>query len=116
VRRIRRYWIFRLDLVNAVFGMILVPASILSLVGVIISAYFVKPPVLLVFVSIVAAWALWLAVKVLQGLLLFNLVRCPKCGFNPTRRKSDGRWMSPRTLHPRLQQLEECPECGFAGD
>ncbi|MEC5126234.1 hypothetical protein VSU19_05705 [Verrucomicrobiales bacterium BCK34] len=45
--------------------------------------------------------------------VLVNRIVCPACGFNPTRRKSDG---EPRLdYHKVLNQLErfeDCPNCG----
>ena len=116
VRRIHRNWIFQLEAIGSFYGFSLIPLSILAVVGLVVSAYFVKPPVLVVFVFIGTAWALYFAVDTLVGIFTYNLIRCPKCGFNPTRRKADGRSVNPDIMCRRLEKLEECPACGFAGD
>lgn len=47
--------------------------------------------------------------------LFFHRIVCPKCGFNPTRRKSDG---APRQdyfkVMSQLRSFEDCPHCGTA--
>ena len=58
---------------------------------------------------------LYLAGQFAVYFVLYWCVRCPSCRFNPTRRKSDGRPMSPRILHPRLDGYATCPACNDSG-
>lgn len=47
--------------------------------------------------------------------LFFHRIVCPKCGFNPTRGKSDG---APRKdefkVMAQLRSFKDCPNCGEA--
>ena len=52
---------------------------------------------------------------VLNSLLIYRLIKCPHCGYNPTRNKAKGKPMSFDLVFSRLAKFECCPECGDSG-
>ena len=82
--------------------------------------FFIGLAALIVILFNKSLW--WLAL--LAALLIFGVLRyskfvffhrivCPKCGYNPTRRKADG---APRKdyykVRNQLESYEDCPNCG----
>jgi hypothetical protein len=115
IRAIHKMWVFELDFYNSFFGFLLIPLTVLAAAGVLISAFFVDPPGVLVGTVIGCLWVLYLVLNAAAGHLLYTVLKCPVCGHNPTRRKKDGKPMAPRILDRRLERMTECPSCGSAG-
>lgn len=61
-------------------------------------------------------WALYGLLRIVQHIIVYHCIRCPRRGFNPTRRKTDGRAMHPDILWGRLGGMEACPHCGDRAD
>jgi hypothetical protein len=51
-----------------------------------------------------------LVVTLLHHVAFFALIRCPRCGYNPTRTLA-GKKMSIKTVVRRLEKFERCPRC-----
>ena len=61
--------------------------------------------------------ALAVASRKVSRHLFENAIFCPHCGYNPTRRKSDGRPRLDRDkVGAQLWRYDVCPECGETGD
>src|ERR1043166_2876958 len=97
-------------------GFRLVP-SLLGFFGLIAS-------IPLAFVSLWVVWLRWallcfwigyLLLYGLQEFLEFYCIKCPRCGYNPTRRKSDKKELPLSLATKRLCEWRGCPECGYEG-
>ena len=109
LRSTGQIWKVDLDGWVGVFGYFVTLISALVLAP--IAALFWTPAIYLAGFLI----ALYFAGQLLAYFVLYWCIRCPSCQFNPTRRKSDGRPMSPRILHPRLDGYSVCPACDNPG-
>lgn len=103
LRNTGQLWKVRFEVGVGIFGYCAILLSVVLLVGTVLWRPF-----------LFAAIALWTAYGVLRAVeiyVVYSLIKCPHCGHNPTRRKSDGRRMSPRTMYPRLAKMAACPHC-----
>lgn len=107
VKATGQLWKMRVCLFPAFWSILAVPATVVCL-----------------GMAIWHGWLIWLVGGVWLVAVLAHLVtlwfeydiKCPQCGFNPTKRKKDGRSVAPRLLNSRLCGLESCPKCGFSGN
>jgi hypothetical protein len=60
-------------------------------------------------------WGIYGLLRATQYVIVYHCIRCPRCGFNPTRRAADGRVMHEKTMYARLAKLQSCPQCGDGG-
>jgi hypothetical protein len=100
VRSIGRYWLLPAELLGT---LLLVVAAVLMILGrTSLGSGTWK----------VGAWLLAasLALTLLHHVAFFSLIRCPACGYNPTRTLA-GKKMSVKTVHARLARYEQCPRC-----
>src|SRR5947199_10641167 len=108
LRRTGQLWKLRAEVWVGVLGAAGVFLGALAL----FVAYFAGPRALWV------AGACWAAYGLLRFGTLFlkyRGIRCPQCGFNPTRQPGSGRWLPEDEVHERLAALEVCPGCGYRG-
>jgi hypothetical protein len=66
---------------------------------------------------LIIAGGLWFVYGVLkfgQIIVKYYFLKCPWCGFNPTREQGTGRWLHEDVVHNRLADLDACPGCGRA--
>ncbi|CAN5457722.1 hypothetical protein BH09VER1_BH09VER1_55470 [soil metagenome] len=54
--------------------------------------------------------ALYFLLGLASILVFYYTIRCPACGYNPTRKK-DGKWASTRYLEGVFKKMELCPAC-----
>jgi hypothetical protein len=102
VTRIGRLWVFGLEFVMVI--LLFVGAGCLTVFGI-----FKIEALAWVGLSLVA---LYIALIFVSQFAFYHLVKCPHCGYNPTRVKATGRKMHGRIAAARLRDLENCPECG----
>ena len=55
---------------------------------------------------------IWFFLGISSDIMIYYLVKCPKCGHNPTR-KRDGGKMNSRMMWGRLKKMESCPSCNY---
>ena len=60
-------------------------------------------------------WALYGVGLIAVYIINYHFIRCPKCDFNPTRCKADGRPMNDKVAWNRIGSMTACPKCGDAG-
>lgn len=102
LRRIGRLWILKAEMaVPALMGSTLLATVVLTAVGR--PGWIAPAAAVLLGASFCSAIA--------QHLLFFHAIRCPACGYNPTRSKKEHKKMSVKLVWARLRPLEECPEC-----
>jgi hypothetical protein len=117
LRRIRKLWLVDLELYNGIFGGIWLMVTLATFVGIVIAAACqFEVPIGMIGKTIGGGWGLFLTINFIHVVLLYTRIRCPHCGFNPTRTKKEGKWMSPRILTRRLMTLTACPSCGDQGE
>ncbi len=56
-----------------------------------------------------------LAAGAAERWLFFNMIKCPRCGFNATHGKTTDRPLNYSLAWSRLEQYESCPRCGYDG-
>ena len=85
--------------------------SFIVAVGFGISAFFIPK---LGIVSIVVL-AVWLMGGALEMYFIYYTIKCPNCGYNPTRNKN-GKWSGEKNLEGKIKKMTECPECKYKGN
>ena len=63
----------------------------------------------------VGLWAIYGVGLIAVYIITYHFIRCPKCAFNPTRRKADGRPMNDKVTWNRIGSMTACPKCGDTG-
>jgi hypothetical protein len=101
VRAIRRYWLLPAEMV----GILLLILGFLA--GVLLSMLRSKS----VAVVVGCLWGASFVVTMLHHAAFFSLIRCPVCGYNPTRTLK-GKKLAYKTALSRLAKCEHCPKCG----
>src|SRR5262245_52353834 len=101
-------WKVGFEVYVGLFGFIGAAIGLVSL----IASFFVGPKALWLFGGV---WAVYGALRLAQYFIVYHFIRCPRCGFNPTRRQPDGKAMNAAVLWGRLGGLESCPNCGDRG-
>jgi hypothetical protein len=101
LRSIGKYWILSSEL-----------APNILLVGAFLGMFICfaigqKNAGLTVFVVLISTSFIATAI---QYHLFYHFIRCPRCGYNPTRYKN-GKNIPTKTVYKRLQDLEYCPAC-----
>ena len=88
------------------------PAMFILFVGAVALVWLLKNP----WIIIPSAVLIAILIQLYRSKIFYRDIRCPKCGYNPTRRKSDGepRKDYDKVLH-QLERYEECPNCGDRG-
>ena len=109
LRNTKQLWKVDLEVWVGVFGYFSLLLSLFVLAPI---AAFLWTPAVYVVAALVF---LYFAAQLVVYFVLYWWIRCPACHFNPTRRKSDGRPMSPRILYPRLYKYAACPACNNSG-
>jgi hypothetical protein len=103
LRRIGRLWILKAEMVPMLLlASMLISAVLLLLIG--LSGWVAPAAAMFVCGSFGAA--------IVQHFLFFHAIRCPECGYNPTRSKRENKKMSVKPVWSRLRPLENCSECG----
>jgi hypothetical protein len=98
VKGLRRFWLLRLELLG--IGLMIL-AFIALIVGRSGHELWTVGVCLLVASFVVT---------MLQHFLVYTLIRCPACGYNPTRTLA-GKKMSIKSVTTRLARYERCPRC-----
>jgi hypothetical protein len=107
LRRTGQSWKLVSEIWIAFFGM----ASLwLSMILLIVS-FFVGTKPLIVASGL---WLIYGALKFGKIFVKYYSLKCPWCGFNPTREEGTGRWLPEDVVHNRLADLDACPGCGRA--
>ncbi|MDP6442679.1 MAG: hypothetical protein QGG36_33035 [Pirellulaceae bacterium] len=109
LRGTRQYWKFR----GLVWLGRAAHVSLLCGLTAIPLALFVRTPF---WIVALAALPLSAAVAAARKFLVSRLFACPRCSRNPTRRQSDGKPITEQKLWRRLENLDACPNCSFAGE
>jgi hypothetical protein len=78
-----------------------------------LSAAFVLGPAILWAAGVI--WALYGFAHFGTAWLKYHRIRCPRCGYNPTRETDGGGRLPNDVVHERLATLEVCPVCGYVG-
>jgi hypothetical protein len=60
-------------------------------------------------------WALYGFAKFGVFWLKYHHIRCPRCGYNPTREADSGRRLPDDVVHEHLAIIEICPACAYGG-
>jgi len=101
LRGIHRYWILQAEIVWLLLF---------------IAAFALAPTLALFDAEHLVGWtfggllvASFLA-AVIQHFFFYRAIRCPKCGYNPTRHK-DGTNLPRKTALKRLAEMDSCPSC-----
>jgi hypothetical protein len=101
LRSIHRYWILQAETVSILLF---------------IAAFTLAPVLSFLDVEHLVGWtfgglllASFLA-ALTQHFLFYRAIRCPICGFNPTRHKN-GKNLPRKTAWKRLASMDNCPSC-----
>ena len=100
----RQSWKYNVDLVVGIYGFFAVMVALAF--GL---AAFIWPR--FGYVSLVLV-GLYLVGGCVEMFVMYYLIKCPRCGHNPTRTK-EGKWASPRYLEGKFKKMGECPRCGL---
>ena len=107
IRHINRLWVLEAEMLSSAF---LVLGILVFLAGAFLpkSWHGVACGQFLIVASF--------PVTMLQWWLLYHIVKCPRCGHNPTRTKDKKhKKMGTNLVWSRLRKYETCPECGDQG-
>jgi hypothetical protein len=102
LRKIHRYWILPIE---GVARILLILGVLLALLAGWIFNGSMMGTVFGVFLG------LGFAATLIQYFLFYGMIRCPKCGHNPTKYKN-GKNKPRNTACKHLHGLERCPACG----
>jgi hypothetical protein len=102
VRAIHRYWLLPAEMVG--IGLLILG----FLAGVVLSLLGGRE---IVAVAVGCLWGASFLVTMLHHVAFFSLIRCPACGYNPTRTLA-GKKLAVKTALTRLARYEHCPRCG----
>ena len=61
-------------------------------------------------------WSTYVVGNLFARFLMYHRIKCPSCGYNPTRRKKDGKPISSKMFNSKVGALRFCPRCGHGTD